>query len=211
MAEKQQVLPNFFANRQSQLATVLIGILVVVAGFLVYNYFKGPKLEEEGEIGGFGELITPTVVEEGEVVGEYTVKVGDTLSKIAQEVYGNPENWREIAKANDIPEDNPAISVGQKLTLPEIGGPASEKEEPTPTEVPEEEKVEGEVEETPQTAVGPTTYTVERGDTLWEIAERFYGDGSRWHEIFEANSLSMYNPNGQPFPLIHASNVLVIP
>jgi len=30
-------------------------------------------------------------------------------------------------------------------------------------------------------------YTVQRGDSLWEIARRFYGDGSRYVEIFEAN------------------------
>ncbi|MGW1993822.1 LysM peptidoglycan-binding domain-containing protein [Embleya sp. NPDC001921] len=33
---------------------------------------------------------------------------------------------------------------------------------------------------------GPT-YTVQRGDTLWDIAERTLGDGARWHEIAELN------------------------
>lgn len=32
-----------------------------------------------------------------------------------------------------------------------------------------------------------STYTVEKGDTLWDIAERHYGDGSRWKDILEAN------------------------
>ncbi|MYS85417.1 LysM peptidoglycan-binding domain-containing protein [Embleya scabrispora] len=31
------------------------------------------------------------------------------------------------------------------------------------------------------------TYTVQRGDTLWDIAERTLGDGARWHEIAELN------------------------
>src|SRR5919106_363879 len=35
---------------------------------------------------------------------------------------------------------------------------------------------------------GVRTYTVEAGDTLWEIAERELGDGHRWPEIFEANA-----------------------
>lgn len=48
------------------------------------------------------------------------------------------------------------------------------------------------------------TYTVERGDTLWAIAERFYNDGTRWVEIAQANNLT--NPS-----LIHTGNVLIIP
>jgi len=35
----------------------------------------------------------------------------------------------------------------------------------------------------------PTTYTVQSGDTLWAIAKRCYGDGSRWHDIYEANAV----------------------
>lgn len=32
------------------------------------------------------------------------------------------------------------------------------------------------------------TYTIQRGDTLWSIAERTYGDGKRWRDIITANS-----------------------
>lgn len=32
-----------------------------------------------------------------------------------------------------------------------------------------------------------TYYTVKRGDTLWAIAKRFYGKGSLWRKIWEAN------------------------
>ena len=32
-----------------------------------------------------------------------------------------------------------------------------------------------------------SSYTVQSGDTLWKIASRAYGDGSRYPEIFEAN------------------------
>ena len=33
----------------------------------------------------------------------------------------------------------------------------------------------------------PKTYTVKRGDTLWGIAKRFLGAGSRWREIYNKN------------------------
>lgn len=33
----------------------------------------------------------------------------------------------------------------------------------------------------------PETYTVQEGDTLFNISEKFYGTGSKWHTIREAN------------------------
>lgn len=32
-----------------------------------------------------------------------------------------------------------------------------------------------------------TAYTIKSGDTLWEIAYKFYNDGSKWRQIYEAN------------------------
>ncbi len=34
----------------------------------------------------------------------------------------------------------------------------------------------------------PKTYTVKSGDTLWAIAKKTLGDGSRWREIYQANA-----------------------
>ncbi|RUR72735.1 LysM peptidoglycan-binding domain-containing protein [Chlorogloeopsis fritschii PCC 9212] len=34
------------------------------------------------------------------------------------------------------------------------------------------------------------TYTVQPGDTLWEIAARFYGDGSQYDRIVQANGIA---------------------
>lgn len=41
--------------------------------------------------------------------------------------------------------------------------------------------------EGPEQPEKPETYTVVGGDTLWEIARRIYGDGSRWPEIYAVN------------------------
>lgn len=34
------------------------------------------------------------------------------------------------------------------------------------------------------------TYTLRKGDTLWSVAKKFYGDGKRWKEIAAANDIA---------------------
>ena len=38
--------------------------------------------------------------------------------------------------------------------------------------------------------VTPKTYTVKKGDTLWDIACRFYGDGTKWGNIAARNGVA---------------------
>ena len=57
---------------------------------------------------------------------------------------------------------------------------------------------------TPEPAPAARTYTVESGDTLWAISERFYGDGSKYQIIADASGIA--NPD-----LIQPGQVLTIP
>lgn len=50
----------------------------------------------------------------------------------------------------------------------------------------------------------PSTYTVKKGDTLWDIAGTLYGDNFKWTEISRANKL--VNPD-----LIYPGNIFTIP
>ena len=39
-------------------------------------------------------------------------------------------------------------------------------------------------------ATGQQTHVVQRGDTLWSVSRRFYGNGNRWREIAQANGIT---------------------
>lgn len=51
-----------------------------------------------------------------------------------------------------------------------------------------------------------TTYTVVKGDCLWNIAKKFYGNGNQYTKIYNANKDKIKNPN-----LIYPGQVLTIP
>jgi nucleoid-associated protein YgaU len=52
----------------------------------------------------------------------------------------------------------------------------------------------------------PRTYTVQEGDSLSKIAEKFYGNASAYNKIFEANRDKLSDPNK-----VRAGAELVIP
>lgn len=53
----------------------------------------------------------------------------------------------------------------------------------------------------------PKTYTVKRGDCLWNIAKKYYGNGAQYTKIYNANKKVIGgNPN-----LIYPGQVLTIP
>jgi len=48
---------------------------------------------------------------------------------------------------------------------------------------------------TETTTVPPRTYTVQKGDTLFSLARRFYGNQARWKDIYNANRDTIRDPN----------------
>ena len=51
-----------------------------------------------------------------------------------------------------------------------------------------------------------TTWTVKKGDTLWNIAKKVYGDGYKYTKIYEANKNQIEDPN-----MIYPGQEFIIP
>lgn len=126
----------------------------------------------------------------------YTVKANDNLWLIAEKTYKSGYNWVDIARVNKLnnPED---IHIGDRLVLPNVKAKVLTVKPETKggivTSGSDVKKITGD------------KYTIEKGDSLWNIAVRAYGDGYQWTKIAKINKLST-NPG-----LIHVGNTLKIP
>jgi len=164
---------------ESSISMALGGIIILVVGFLVINYFNKPKAEINDQ-GTSTEIMEQTESKPKEG-NQYTVSEGDTLWNIAENAYGDGFKWVDIAKDNNI-ENASTIEKGQKLNIPQLSDTKMENEKMAMDD----------------------SYTVVKGDSLWEIAVKEYGDGFKWVDIAKANNLD--NPN-----IIHTGNVLELP
>ena len=183
---------------ESTISMILGAVIIVVVGILVVNYFKG-----KSPTGSLPEVTTnnQTSNEETQTVPgkSYTVVKGDSLWKIAMAAYGSGYNWSDIAKANNL--KNPSqLKVGQVLSLPQVQS-KTVAVAPSATAQPQVSKFNV---GTTSEAITGANYTVIKGDNLWKIAVRAYGDGFKWVEIARENKL--VHPN-----LIYSGNVLVLP
>jgi len=165
---------------ESTISAVLGVAVIIIVGILVFRYFRNENQES----------IISEIATEREVTTEsHMVEGGETLWLIADDVYRSGFDWERIAKANNL--DSPyVIEPGQELIIPE------------PSDQPEgqitQEAASTEVEVLENTLAN--SYTVEKGDNLWNIAVQVYGDGYRWVNIADENNLS--NPD-----IIHPGNV----
>jgi nucleoid-associated protein YgaU len=54
------------------------------------------------------------------VAQQYTIKAGDTLSKISKQYYGNANQYMKIAEANkELIKDPNKIQIGWVITIPD--------------------------------------------------------------------------------------------
>jgi len=124
----------------------------------------------------------------------YKVQSNDSLFKIAKKYYGDGKKWYKIFEANkDSMPDPDSLYVGQKLLIPDV-------------------TVEKETNRVFQTSVkkersvNVVTHTVEAGDTLYRLAEKYYDDPNVWIKIYEANEDTIEDKG-----LLKKGQVIIIP
>ena len=176
---------------ESYTSLILGAIVVLIVGILIVVFVRG-------------NVNTQTSSDKDEISAEeqealdfnasstYTIKVGDDLWSISENVYKDGYKWVEIAKANKL--ENPGlIHAGNKLVIPTVSPSPVVTE---PTLIPMESEINN--------SIAGDTYTIRSGDNLWNIAIRAYGDGFKWPDIAKVNNLE--NPD-----LIFSGNTLNLP
>lgn len=168
---------GFFSKiklNESTISTFLGAAVVILVGFLIFNYFKQTSKQSE---------ISPEAAQkESEITFlpvNHKVAEGEDLWKIAEKYYGSGYNWVDIAQENKLANSD-MLFVDQELNIPKV---AVRK----PVEI-----TESETEGLPA-KISEDKYQVKENDNLWTISLRAYADGYKWPEIAKTNNLS--NPD----------------
>jgi len=122
----------------------------------------------------------------------HVVQRGETLSSISRQYYNTPGKWKIIWEANKQvigrrPED---LRPKMKLVIPPLAEAEHGQVVPNVLEPGTSDVVwagQNPTLSAQEPASGTKHYDVQRGDTLWKIAQKFYGDGNAWKKIQEAN------------------------
>jgi len=114
----------------------------------------------------------------------HVVQKGETLSAISKDYYGTSGKWRDILAANDGVLQNPTrLMPNMRLIIPDVSGgnvTADRGAERRPT--------------LSTSGKNMRTHTVVKGDNLYRIARKYYGNGTKWREIRSANKHLISSP-----------------
>ena len=173
----------------------------------------------------YGGLVSAGLLNESDVVYEGGA-VRDMITDYVASLQGPlmPEcdnNWKIVGADLSDPQKDliyekvrsgeiaiPVSEDGRTPNVASLNGPALRASGVLPA------LAAGETE-TPVTSSEPTessepqtgsTYTVQPGDCLWSISRRFYGTGTRWNVIYEANKSIIQKPG-----FIQIGQILEIP
>ncbi|WP_196259110.1 LysM peptidoglycan-binding domain-containing protein [Pelagibacterium limicola] len=157
---------------------------------------RADMLNADGSVAGRAEVNFIVDLPEAEPAEEPVV-IAD-----APEIAPQPAQEPEATIA-DAPVPEPEVTV----TEAPVQEPAAE--EPAEPSVADEEPAEDPVPTMVATTTGERTTSgqviIRRGDNLWTIARRVYGEGLRYTQIYEANADQIRNPDliypGQVFEL----------
>ncbi len=200
MAKRGRSSKNLSKSSRSQVkkssysyASLLYGAITVIV-LCIVAFLGVSVMRKTGTVGEPG-VQTFRIAENK----TYVVQEGDSLWTISQKIYNDGYQWTKLAVVNNIMNPD-EIEQGTKIVVPNV--PLTITPRPVVSPTPEPQTLMQNVP--PQEKIVENSYTVVRGDNLWTIAVRAYGDGYKWVEIAQANHLA--NPD-----LIHAGNKFILP
>lgn len=190
MGEEEKEQPKFeefedLEVSRNSLTILITGILVIIAGFVTYNFFADRAAQNPKEQSDF------PVEQLQKDLDKNQEKQGKTEAGSPEEIT-NPETGGVAGSSTE--KDNKEEQLG-------YGGPEAGVE-----------TTSGWVANdlTPNSFIGEN-YQVKSGDTLWEIAEARYGSGFEWTKILEANSQTVDFLASGSQALIVPGQTLVLP
>lgn len=182
----KQLLKTIKLNES--MLSMLFGIVtVLLIGVLVFRMYSANKPNNLMSDADKTELpqekvgtVAVTTKDDGKqypatLADKVKVAKGENLWQIAEKNYGSGYNWVDIAKENKLKNAN-ILTEGQELTLPKVAVKTLET------------KKVAVVKAEPLTISGDS-YKVVKGDSLWTISVRAYGDGYKWSDVAKANNL----------------------
>lgn len=128
----------------------------------------------------------------------HKVRPNDNLLNISRKYYGDETKWKKIYVANKGNVKNPdTLYIGQELLIPEI---TNENKKTLGSEVPLEKKPKK------GKTINSGTHIVVSGDTLYNLARKYYDDSAMWDIIYNANEETIDDKR-----LLKTGQILIIP
>lgn len=171
MEKKLKSLLKTLKINENLISTVMGGVVVVVMAAMIFNYFK--TFNKNGQITDESAVnLSQEEILSKELPTTYKVIKGDDLWHISERFYNSGYNYVDIAKANKLVNAS-RVETGQELVIPKV-------------EAKKATVVRAETQ-TAKISIESGKYTTAKGDYLWSIAVRAYGDGYQWVKIYNAN------------------------
>ncbi len=121
---------------------------------------------------------------------------------IGKKIFGSEDEAPEKLKEH-IEEDNPGISNLEVEVEDGVATIKGETDDPSALEkvilmagnAMGIEEVRADDVVAPEQTIEVEYYEIQKGDSLWKIASAMYGDGNKYHQIFEANKEVIKDPD----------------
>jgi cytoskeletal protein RodZ len=153
---------------RSALAAVAAGVLVIIAGFLVWNYLQN--------LGGNKNN---------------SQDIQAILDEVNQDKKDDSDSNPEDSDTNGDENENKSITTDETTTATDTKKTDTTKTETVKAVTPTTSTTYG-VNDYNSGDIKTGKYVVKEGDTLWEIAEAVYGTGFDWQQIADANPNLVY-------------------